>query len=114
MIVSCLDRVRSKDNIWRKKARKATKIFFHDYILLDRQLGFRGGVAPGAGFFGGKRYGPIYSTHNGCYGSEARLLDCGQKEEVGDQCLHEEDAAVICNLGEILRFSIADETYILN
>ena len=91
----------SKDKIWRKKARKATKIFFHDYILLDRQLGFRDGEAPGAGFFGGKRYGPIYSTHNGCNGFEARLLDCGQKEEEGDQCLHEEDAAVICNLGEI-------------
>ena len=75
--------------------------------MIDRQLGFRGGLALGAGFFGGKRYGPIYSTHNGCNGSEARLLDCGQKEEEGDQCSHDDDAAVICDLGEILRYSFA-------
>ena len=94
-------RVRDTCDIGRKKARKSTKISFYDYILLDRQLGFRGGVAPGAGFFGGKRYGTIYSIHNGCNGSEARLLDCGQREEEGHRCSHEEDAAVICNLGEI-------------
>ena len=66
--------------------------------VVCRQLGYSSeqehAVVPGA-FFG--TYGtPIHLTQLSCVGNESRLVDCLHPPFGRHNCIHEEDAGVVC------------------
>ena len=67
-----------------------------DAVVACRQLGLHGGTAPLGRASFGSGAGPIYLDDVQCSGTEDRLTDC-RSRPVGDHnCLHLEDAGVIC------------------
>lgn len=71
----------------------------NDAHVVCRQLGFSGAVsAPRAAFFG-RGVGRIGMDNVACFGSETRLIDCRYTSYPHGNCIHDEDAGVICASG---------------
>ena len=62
--------------------------------VVCRQLGFEGGEARTAGFFG-SGWGSILLSELKCEGDESSLLECPRQKYNG-MCDHYEDAGVVC------------------
>ena len=65
--------------------------------VVCRQLEFseEGAVAKDRAFFG-QGSGPIFFDQTQCAGNETRLVDCTTSGTAVHNCLHSEDAGVIC------------------
>ena len=67
-----------------------------DANVACRQLGFGGATsAPGQGSFG-EGSGPIYYDNVDCSGTETRLADCTNAGIGVHNCVHSDDAGVVC------------------
>ena len=75
----------------------------NDATVVCRQLGYSGATsAPQRAFFG-QGTGPIHYDNVQCTGSETRLADCTHNGIGIENCVHAEDAGVVCTtttLGE--------------
>ena len=68
-----------------------------DASVVCRQLGYSGATsAPGVAFFG-PGTGPIHYDDVACTGTEARLADCSHPGIGIENCVHGEDAGVVCD-----------------
>ena len=68
-----------------------------DANVVCHQLGYIGATsAPGSAAFG-QGSGPIYYDSVGCTGNEARLADCSHNGVGVHNCVHNEDAGVVCD-----------------
>ena len=68
-----------------------------DANVVCRQLGYIGATsAHGLAFFG-QGTGPIYYDDVACTGTEARLADCSHPGIGIENCIHFEDAGVVCD-----------------
>ena len=54
-----------------------------------------GATSTGTAFFG-QGEGPIFLDDTACTGNETRLIDCGSSGIGAHNCLHFEDAGVVC------------------
>ena len=67
-----------------------------DANVVCRQLGFdRATFAPGPGAFG-EGSGPIYYDNVECRGAELRLVNCPNPGTGVHNCVHADDAGVVC------------------
>ncbi len=68
-----------------------------DAAVVCSQLGFpREGATARTGAFFGQGTGPIFFDETRCSGNESKLVDCPSSAVGVHNCLHAEDAAVIC------------------
>ena len=67
-----------------------------DAGVVCRFLGFQGGIAVIGGAYGSGE-GPILLDDVRCSGSENSLADCPNNGWGNSNCMHVEDAGVICN-----------------
>ena len=68
-----------------------------DANVVCNQLGYNGATsAPGFAAFG-QGTGPIHYDNVACTGSETRLADCSHNGVGIHNCVHAEDAGVVCN-----------------
>ena len=68
-----------------------------DANVVCHQLGYIGATsAPGSAAFG-QGSGPIYYDSVGCTGNEVRLADCSHNGVGVHNCVHNEDAGVVCD-----------------
>ena len=67
-----------------------------DANVVCRQLGYSGAMsAPGLAIFG-EGSGPVFYDDMSCNGTEARLTDCPHPGVGIENCVHSEDAGVVC------------------
>ena len=66
-----------------------------DGIVACRQLGMRFVSAVRSALFG-EGTGPIWLDNLLCTGSESRLIDCAHNGLGAHNCVHQEDAGLIC------------------
>lgn len=65
--------------------------------VVCRQLGFsQEGAVPLKRAFFGQGTGPIFFDESNCLGNESMLIECPSSGVAVHNCLHSEDAAVIC------------------
>ena len=69
----------------------------NDANVVCRQLGYSGATsAPTQAFFG-QGSGSIHYDNVACTGSETRLADCSHNGIGAHNCVHSEDAGVVCD-----------------
>ena len=69
----------------------------NDANVVCRQLGYpNASSAPAEAAFG-EGLGPIWLNDVHCQGTEASLFDCNHSGWRSHDCLHSEDASVVCN-----------------
>ncbi|XP_071504468.1 scavenger receptor cysteine-rich domain-containing protein DMBT1-like [Diadema antillarum] len=72
----------------------------NDAEVVCRQLGYSGGAiryADNAEFGQGDRYQPVWLDNVGCTGREEKLMYCSHRGWGNTNCLHSEDAGVVCD-----------------
>ena len=74
-----------------------------DAHVVCRQLGYYGGATAvrRLAFFG-QGSGPIYYDNVACTGNETHLADCSHPGIGVENCAHNEDAGVVCNINNTL------------
>ena len=68
-----------------------------DATVVCRQLGFYSSVRPYGSAQYGQGTGPIWLSRLSCFGNESSLLECGQLSVATKNCMHSNDASVVCN-----------------
>ena len=76
-----------------------------DAHVVCRQLGYSRATFAGVRAFFGQGSGPIHYDDVACRGSETRLADCSHNGIGVHNCVHSEDAGVVCDMGK-LRVSV--------
>ena len=67
-----------------------------DANVVCRQLGYSGAIAARSLAYFGSGSGPIYYDNVACTGNETRLADCSHRGIGVHDCVHVEDAGVVC------------------
>ena len=67
-----------------------------DAFVVCQSLGYSGGTAREGGAFGRGR-GPIWLANVNCDGTERTVTECPHGGWGGHDCLHKEDAGVVCS-----------------
>ena len=71
-----------------------------DANVVCRQLGFAGAVAANTSAAFGQGAGQIWMDNLQCTGDESHLTECSHNGWGNENCVHSEDAGVMCNRGD--------------
>ena len=67
-----------------------------DATVVCRQLGFYSSVRAYRSAVYGQGTGPIWLSRLSCFGNESSLFECGQLTIENKNCIHSDDASVVC------------------
>ena len=67
-----------------------------DATVVCRQLGFYSSVRAYRSATYGRGAGPIWLSRLSCFGNESSLFECGQLTIENKNCIHSDDASVVC------------------
>ena len=69
-----------------------------DANVVCRQLGYTGATSALSFAYFGEGSGPIHYDDVACNGNETRLADCSHRGIGSHNCVHYEDAGVVCSM----------------
>ncbi len=69
-----------------------------DASVVCRQLGYTGATSALSFAYFGEGSGPIHYDDVACNGNETRLADCSHRGIGSHNCVHYEDAGVVCSM----------------